>query len=196
MSALPTTIAYLNGRPVNYELGETILQFSRRHLGKDSVPTLCDAPNLEAFGACRVCSVEVALAADGPRRVKAACHTQVEPGMHIFTETPDIQRLNIIELVLTDHPLDCLTCEVNGNCELQDVAAQCRHPQSALPGRQKPPRPQKRPQPPVHDLRYVEVHYVLPLRARLRRGAGPIGAQRGRSRLRQHDHQRHEPVVF
>lgn len=125
MSALPTTIAYLNGRPVNYELGETILQFSRRHLGKDSVPTLCDAPNLEAFGACRVCSVEVALAADGPRRVKAACHTQVEPGMHIFTETPDIQRLrkNIIELVLTDHPLDCLTCEVNGNCELQDTAA-------------------------------------------------------------------------
>ncbi|MFN4254264.1 MAG: formate dehydrogenase subunit alpha [Saprospiraceae bacterium] len=125
MSALATQVAYLNGRPATYVSGETILQFSRRHIGKDSVPTLCDAPNLEAFGACRVCSVEVALAADGPRRTKAACHTQVEPGMHIFTETPDIQRLrkNIIELVLTDHPLDCLTCEVNGNCELQDTAA-------------------------------------------------------------------------
>ncbi len=125
MSAIATQVAYLNGRPVNYQLGETILQYTRRTIVQDAVPTLCDAPNLEAFGACRVCSVEVALAADGPRRVKAACHTQVEPGMHIFTETPDIQRLrrNIIELVLTDHPLDCLTCEVNGNCELQDTAA-------------------------------------------------------------------------
>jgi formate dehydrogenase major subunit len=55
----------------------------------------------------------------------ASCHTPVEEGMMIFTESENIQKLrkNIIELVLTDHPLDCLTCEVNGNCELQDVAA-------------------------------------------------------------------------
>lgn len=125
MSNLTTTIAFLNDSPRSFEAGETILQFTRRHLGKASIPTLCDAPNLEAFGSCRVCSVEVAMSKDGPRRTKASCHTAVEPGMFIYTESPDIQKLrkNIIELVLTDHPLDCLTCEVNGNCELQDVAA-------------------------------------------------------------------------
>ncbi|HNE28729.1 MAG TPA: molybdopterin-dependent oxidoreductase, partial [Saprospiraceae bacterium] len=120
-----TTVAYINGQPCTFEPGETILQVARRHFGRDSVPTLCDAPNLEAYGACRVCSVEVALQANGPRRMKAACHTQMESGLHIYTESPDVQKLrkNLIELVLTDHPLDCLTCEVNGNCELQDTAA-------------------------------------------------------------------------
>jgi len=55
----------------------------------------------------------------------ASCHTPVSKGMFIYTDTDEIQKLrkNIVELVLTDHPLDCLTCEVNGNCELQDVAA-------------------------------------------------------------------------
>jgi len=125
MSNITTTVAYINDKPCVFEPGETILQFTRRNFDKDTIPTLCDAPNLEAFGSCRVCSVEVALDQDGPRRTKASCHTMVEPGMFIFTETADIQKLrkNIIELVLTDHPLDCLTCEVNGNCELQDVAA-------------------------------------------------------------------------
>ncbi len=124
MSAI-ATIAYINGQVCVFEPGETILQVARRHFGHDSVPTLCDAPNLEAYGACRVCSVEVALQANGLRRMKAACHTQMENGMHIYTESPDVQKIrkNLIELVLTDHPLDCLTCEVNGNCELQDVAA-------------------------------------------------------------------------
>ncbi len=125
MSSLTTTLAYVNDMPCAFEPGESILQFSRRYLDKTAIPTLCDAPNLEAYGSCRVCSVEVALEKDGPRRTKASCHTQVEAGMFIYTETPAIQKLrkNIIELVLTDHPLDCLTCEVNGNCELQDVAA-------------------------------------------------------------------------
>jgi formate dehydrogenase major subunit len=120
-----STLAYVNDRPISFKPGDTILQAVRKALGKDSVPTLCDAPNLEAYGACRVCSVEVAMNQDGPRRVKASCHTQMEAGMFIYTESADIQRLrkNIIELVLTDHPLDCLTCEVNGNCELQDTAA-------------------------------------------------------------------------
>ena len=105
-----TTIAYVNDRPFTFKPGDTILQAVRKCLGKDSVPTLCDAPNLEAYGACRVCSVEVAMSQDGPRRVKASCHTQMEAGMYIYTESADIQRLrkNIIELVLTDHPLEFL----------------------------------------------------------------------------------------
>jgi len=118
--------AFVNGAEHEFRAGETILNFVRRIEGEKLIPTLCDAPNLDPFGSCRVCSVEVGLSAEGPRRTMASCHTPVTPGYHIHTSTPEIQKLrkNIIELVLTDHPLDCLTCEVNGNCELQTVAAE------------------------------------------------------------------------
>jgi formate dehydrogenase major subunit len=119
-------IAYINNKPFAFESGETILTFVRRIKDKrNAIPTLCDAPNLEPFGSCRVCSVEVAMTADGPLRTVASCHTPVMAGQYIYTDSKSVQQLrkNIIELVLTDHPLDCLTCEVNGNCELQDVAA-------------------------------------------------------------------------
>ncbi len=120
-------IAYINNEAYEFEGGETILNFVKRSLNNDTlIPTLCDAPNLDPYGACRVCSVDVALNEDGPKKTVASCHTPMSAGMFIETSTPKIQKLrkNIIELVLTDHPLDCLTCEVNGNCELQDVAAQ------------------------------------------------------------------------
>ncbi|MBK8515792.1 MAG: formate dehydrogenase subunit alpha [Saprospiraceae bacterium] len=115
---------FINGEPYLVEHGDTILSFIRRYKANDFVPTLCDAPNLEPFGACRVCNVEVGLQKDGPTRIQASCHTPVIPGSYIYTDTEKIKRLrkNIIELVLTDHPLDCLTCEVNNNCELQTVA--------------------------------------------------------------------------
>jgi len=122
---LATITAYIDGEPQQFQSGDTLLNFIDRHRGRGHVPTLCDAPQLKPYGACRVCSVEVALKADGPRRVVASCHTPLAAGMHIFTESQKIRglRKNIVELVLTDHPLDCLTCEVNGNCELQTVAA-------------------------------------------------------------------------
>ncbi|MBT3482810.1 MAG: formate dehydrogenase subunit alpha [Opitutales bacterium] len=118
-------IAYLNNKPHEIEAGETMITFARRALGSDVIPTLCDAPNLEPFGSCRVCSVDVALEKNGPAKTFASCHTPVAEGQYIYTDSKNVQRLrkNIIELVLTDHPLDCLTCEVNGNCELQTVAA-------------------------------------------------------------------------
>ncbi len=119
------TTAYINDKLYTINEGETILKFVRRHLGKELVPTLCDAPNLDPFGSCRVCSVDVALKKDGPAKAQASCHTPVIPDSYIYTDSERITRLrkNIIELVLTDHPLDCLTCEVNNNCELQTVAA-------------------------------------------------------------------------
>lgn len=118
--------AYIDGEPFTFEQGDTLLRFIDRQRGRGHVPTLCDAPQLEPYGACRVCSVEVAMQQDGPRRVVASCHTPLTPGMHVYTESKQVRRLrrNIVELVLSDHPLDCLTCEVNGNCELQTVAAQ------------------------------------------------------------------------
>ena len=118
--------AYINNEPFEINEGETMLSFIRRFKDKDLVPTLCDAPNLDPFGSCRVCSVEVALEENGKPKTVASCHTPAAEGQYIYTSTEAIQdlRKNIIELVLTDHPLDCLTCEVNGNCELQTVAAQ------------------------------------------------------------------------
>ena len=120
------TIAYIDN--VAYEVlpGETILAFINRVQGKQTVPTLCDAPNLDPYGACRVCSVDVALEQDGPAKAQASCHTPVMANSFIYPHSDRIQKLrkNIVELVLTDHPLDCLTCEVNNNCELQTVAAQ------------------------------------------------------------------------
>ncbi|MCF8248021.1 MAG: formate dehydrogenase subunit alpha [Saprospiraceae bacterium] len=121
-----TKTALINGQSFAIVPGETILSFVRRFKGKDAIPTLCDAPNLDPFGSCRVCSVEVGRVGNGTNlRTVASCHTPVEEGMMVFTESESIQKLrkNIVELVLTDHPLECLTCEVNGNCELQDVAA-------------------------------------------------------------------------
>lgn len=118
--------AFIDNKAYEIEEGETMLAFIKRHKGDHFVPTLCDAPNLDPFGSCRVCSVEVALEEGGKRKTMASCHSPVSQDQYIYTHSESIKKLrkNIIELVLTDHPLDCLTCEVNGNCELQDVAAQ------------------------------------------------------------------------
>ncbi|MEI6170309.1 MAG: formate dehydrogenase subunit alpha [Pseudomonadota bacterium] len=125
MSSEKRKIAYIDGKP--YEIGAhhtSILKFVKGYLGDDKVPTLCDDPNLAPYGACRVCSVEVALVKDGPTRVVASCHTPVVEHQHIFTNNENLTSLrkNIVELVLTDHPMTCGTCEVNNNCELQKVA--------------------------------------------------------------------------
>ncbi len=119
-------IAYIDNEAFEIQDGETILAFVRRIKGKSLVPTLCDAPNLDPFGSCRVCSVDVALAENGPVKTQASCHTPVMPNSYIYPSSDRVLKLrkNIVELVLTDHPLDCLTCEVNNNCELQSVAAQ------------------------------------------------------------------------
>ena len=118
--------AYIDNQAFEIQEGETMLAFVRRNKDKSLVPTLCDAPNLDPFGSCRVCSVEVALEENGPVKTMASCHSPVAEGQYIYTSTESVKALrkNILELVLTDHPLDCLTCEVNGNCELQTVAAQ------------------------------------------------------------------------
>ena len=121
-----TKFAYINDTPYELMEGETILSFIKRYEGEHIVPTLCDAPNLEPFGSCRVCSVEVALEKDGRRKTMASCHTPIVEGSFIYPNSKSVRKLrkNILELVITDHPLDCLTCEVNGNCELQSVAGQ------------------------------------------------------------------------
>ena len=101
-------IAYIDNVAYPIKKGETVLNFVRRIEGEKLIPTLCDAPNLEPFGSCRVCSVEIALEQDGPTKTMASCHTPVSSGMYVYPNSEAIQELrkNILELVLTDHPLD------------------------------------------------------------------------------------------
>ncbi|MDM0011143.1 formate dehydrogenase subunit alpha [Variovorax sp. J22P168] len=84
------------------------------------VPKLCATDSLEPFGSCRLCLVEI----DGRKGFPASCTTSAEAGMKVRTQTPKLQELRkgVMELYISDHPLDCLTCSANGNCELQDMA--------------------------------------------------------------------------
>jgi len=102
--------AFINDIPFEILNGETILEFVRRTSGSDLIPTLCQAGNLENYGSCRICSVEVSLSGNGPSRVMAACHTPIAPGYYIYTSTEKIKKLrrHIIELILTDFPSDKL----------------------------------------------------------------------------------------
>ncbi|MGC1173241.1 formate dehydrogenase subunit alpha [Polaromonas sp.] len=84
------------------------------------VPKLCATDSLEPFGSCRLCMVEI----DGRRGYPASCTTPAEAGMKVRTQSPRLQELRkgVMELYISDHPLDCLTCAANGDCELQDMA--------------------------------------------------------------------------
>jgi len=118
-------VAYIDGIAHQIKSNHTsILKFVKEHVGEKKIPSLCDDPNLAPYGACRICSVDVALRKDGPTKTVASCHTPVSEDSYIITSNKDLKNLrkNIVELVLTDHPMTCSTCEVNNNCELQTVA--------------------------------------------------------------------------
>ncbi len=85
-----------------------------------SIPKLCATDSLEPIGSCRLCMVEI----DGMRGTPASCTTPVHEGMQVHTQTEGLSRLRrgVMELYISDHPLDCLTCAANGDCELQDMA--------------------------------------------------------------------------
>lgn len=84
------------------------------------IPKLCATDSLEPFGSCRLCLVEI----EGRRGTPASCTTPAEEGMVVRTQTEQLATLRkgVMELYISDHPLDCLTCSANGNCELQDAA--------------------------------------------------------------------------
>ena len=84
------------------------------------VPKLCATDMLDAFGSCRLCVVEI----EGRRGTPASCTTPVAPGMVVHTQSSKVKKIRkgVMELYISDHPLDCLTCAANGDCELQDMA--------------------------------------------------------------------------
>jgi formate dehydrogenase major subunit len=108
----------IDGLPATIKAGTSILRAARES-GID-IPKLCATDSLKPFGSCRLCVVEI----EGRKGYPASCTTPVEEGMKIRTQTDKLSQLrrNVMELYISDHPLDCLTCSANGDCELQDMA--------------------------------------------------------------------------
>ena len=108
----------IDGRVVAVPAGTSLIRAAAE--AGIHVPKLCATDSLEPFGSCRLCLVEV----EGQRGYPASCTTPVRAGMKVRTESPALARLRrgVMELYISDHPLDCLTCPANGNCELQDMA--------------------------------------------------------------------------
>ena len=108
----------IDGIPVHAPAGTSVM-----HAARDAgiaVAKLCATDSLQAFGSCRLCVVDIA----GRKGLPASCTTPVEEGMVVRTQTEKVARVrrNVMELYISDHPLDCLTCAANGDCELQDMA--------------------------------------------------------------------------
>src|SRR3984885_14170723 len=108
----------IDGAPVTVAAGTSVMRAASD--AGVQVPKLCATDSLEPFGSCRLCLVEI----EGKRGYPASCTTPVEPGMKVRTQSDRLQTLrrNVMELYISDHPLDCLTCPANGDCELQDMA--------------------------------------------------------------------------
>ena len=110
----------IDGREVTVPAGTSVMRAAAESGG--SIPKLCATDNVKAFGSCRLCLVEI----EGRRGTPASCTTPAEQGMVVATQTPRLEKLRrgVMELYISDHPLDCLTCSANNDCELQDQAAQ------------------------------------------------------------------------
>jgi formate dehydrogenase major subunit len=108
----------IDGEQVTVPAGTSIMRAAMQ-LGTQ-IPKLCATDSLDSFGSCRLCLVEV----EGRNGTPASCTTPVAPGIKVRTQTPRLAQIRkgVMELYISDHPLDCLTCAANGDCELQDMA--------------------------------------------------------------------------
>jgi formate dehydrogenase major subunit len=108
----------IDGQTVTVPEGTSIMR-AAMEVGTE-IPKLCATDSIKAFGSCRLCLVEI----EGRGGLPASCTTPVGPGIKVHTQTPRLKavRRGVMELYISDHPLDCLTCAANGDCELQDMA--------------------------------------------------------------------------
>ena len=108
----------IDGMSVTVPEGTSIMR-AAMELGT-KIPKLCATDSLNSFGSCRLCLVEI----EGRKGTPASCTTPVAPGIKVHTENARLNQLRkgVMELYISDHPLDCLTCAANGDCELQDMA--------------------------------------------------------------------------
>ncbi|MEO9633341.1 MAG: formate dehydrogenase subunit alpha [Parasphingorhabdus sp.] len=109
----------IDGRDVTVPAGTSVMRAAAEI--DNNIPKLCATDNVKSFGSCRLCLIEI----EGRRGTPASCTTPAEDGMVVKTQTPFLQKLRkgVMELYISDHPLDCLTCSANNDCELQDQAA-------------------------------------------------------------------------
>jgi formate dehydrogenase major subunit len=108
----------IDGREITVPEGTSVMRAAS--LSDVKIPKLCATEQLEAFGSCRMCLVQI----DGMKGLPASCTTPVAEGMVVHTQNKQLAdiRRGVMELYISDHPLDCLTCPANGHCELQDMA--------------------------------------------------------------------------
>ena len=124
----------MNGRTIEAGKGETILSALNRH--GMHVPTICSMKDLSPSGACRMCVVEV----EGRENLVPACSFPIEGSMKILTHSPRVLRARKtnVELLLSNHPDDCLYCERNGSCELQNLSEDLNIRERRIPGKRSP----------------------------------------------------------
>ena len=117
MAGAPVTLT-IDGQSVTVPKGTSVMAAAA--VMGTQVPKLCATDKLEPFGSCRLCLVQI----EGRRGYPASCTTPAEAGMVVHTENGEIakRRRGVMELYISDHPLTCLTCSANGDCELQDMA--------------------------------------------------------------------------
>ena len=115
----PVTL-WIDGAAITVPAGTSVMRAAS--LAERKVPKLCSTDSLEAWGSCRMCLVEI----EGMKGTPASCTTPVADGMRVTTQNERLARLRrgVMELYISDHPLDCLTCSANGDCELQDTAGE------------------------------------------------------------------------
>jgi formate dehydrogenase major subunit len=108
----------IDGQEITVPAGTSVMRAAA--LSNVKIPKLCATEELEAFGSCRLCLVQI----EGMKGLPASCTTPVAQGMKVTTQNKQIAdiRRGVMELYISDHPLDCLTCPANGHCELQDMA--------------------------------------------------------------------------
>jgi len=108
----------IDGQSVTVPEGTSIMRAAME--AGTQIPKLCATDMVDAFGSCRLCLVEI----EGRAGTPASCTTPVAPDLVVHTQSERLKKLRkgVMELYISDHPLDCLTCAANGDCELQDMA--------------------------------------------------------------------------
>ena len=172
----------IDGEQVSVPKGTSVMA-AAMSLGT-KIPRLCATDSLEPFGSCRLCLVEI----EGRRGTPASCTTPADDGMVVHdAEFERLAKLRkgVMELYISDHPLNCLTCSANGDCELQDQAGAVglREVRYGYGGDNHLDAPTDTFESVFH-LRIRQVHRLQPLRPRLRGGAGNLRADDPGPRLR------------
>ena len=192
VTSTKTVTLNIDGQDVTVPEGTSIMHAAMEAGIK--VPKLCATDSLNSFGSCRLCLVEI----EGRPGTPASCTTLAAPGMKVHTAGEKVRRIRrgVMELYISDHPLDCLMCAANGNCELQDAAGEvglrdvrygydgANHLQSPIDASN-----------PYFQFDPARVHRVLALRARVRGSAGDVCADGAGARLCLEDRRRHGRTV-